>query len=328
MASANGKSRGHQIAYCQRGRLLTNLDIAGLVGRIGGGSDQAWPTPPGPITELFEQLDQLHLRDGRPSMREIAVRAGHGKISSSTVHNVFRSTKVPKWIFLKEIVKALHGDIEVFLFLWQAASQAENNAEKPSASPAEVAPLPQAQLETVVVAASQRIWSTEIPSRNPNFTGRVAELRALRANLVRGARSRPPAQIISGMGGIGKTEIAAEYIYLHRDKYEIIWWIRAEHHDRVRDSWSNWASDRNCGSRLRAVAVTGPSWRFWKRCSRESGPTGCWCTTMRRSPWTCKDTCLRSAGRSYHYYVTPTELARLHTSGQRSSLTFHRRGGR
>ena len=194
------------------------------------------PTPPGPITELFERLDQLHLRDGRPSMREIAVRAGHGKISSSTVHNIFRSTKVPKWIFLKEIVRVLHGDTEAFLTLWQAASQAENNAEKPSPSLADVAPLPQAQLETVTVAASQRLWSTEIPSRNPNFTGRVAELRALRSNLVRSARSRPPAQIISGMGGIGKTEIAVEYIHLYRDKYEIIWWIRAEHHDRVRDA--------------------------------------------------------------------------------------------
>jgi Tetratricopeptide repeat len=41
------------------------------------------------------------------------------------------------------------------------------------------------------------------------------------------------------MGGIGKTEIAAEYIHLHRDKYEIIWWIRAEHHDRVRDALVN-----------------------------------------------------------------------------------------
>ena len=42
-------------------------------------------------------------------------------------------------------------------------------------------------------------------------------------------RPHPAAQLISGMGGVGKTEIATEYIHLHRDKYEIIWWIRAEH---------------------------------------------------------------------------------------------------
>ena len=38
------------------------------------------------------------------------------------------------------------------------------------------------------------------------------------------------------MGGVGKTEIATEYIHVHRDKYEIVWWIRAEHHDRIRDA--------------------------------------------------------------------------------------------
>ena len=38
------------------------------------------------------------------------------------------------------------------------------------------------------------------------------------------------------MGGIGKTELSAEYIHNNRDRYEIIWWIRAEHHDRVRDA--------------------------------------------------------------------------------------------
>ena len=46
-------------------------------------------TPPGPITELYDRLDELHLKAGMPSMREIAARAGRGRVSSSTVHNVF-----------------------------------------------------------------------------------------------------------------------------------------------------------------------------------------------------------------------------------------------
>ena len=46
----------------------------------------------------------------------------------------------------------------------------------------------------------------------------------------------PHVQVIVGMGGIGKTELATEYIHHNIDKYEIIWWIRAEHHDRVRDA--------------------------------------------------------------------------------------------
>src|SRR5208282_2553094 len=83
------------------------------------------PTPPGPITELFERLDALHLAAGLPSTREIAVGIGRGVISSSTVHNMFRSSRVPRWGFLELVVEQLHGDREEFLALWQAARLAE-----------------------------------------------------------------------------------------------------------------------------------------------------------------------------------------------------------
>jgi tetratricopeptide (TPR) repeat protein len=194
------------------------------------------PTPPGPVTELFDRLDQLHLKAGRPSMREIALRVGRGRISSSTVHNVFRSSRVPRWAFLEDIVIALHGDTAEFQALWQAAWQAENKTAPSHATSADVARSGPASAEPATPGPSQPIWSTEIPSRNLNFTGRAAELEALHTNLVLHSRPHPSAQVISGMGGIGKTEIATEYIHRHRDEYEIIWWIRAEHHDRVRDA--------------------------------------------------------------------------------------------
>jgi tetratricopeptide (TPR) repeat protein len=188
-------------------------------------------------------------------MRQISVKAGRGKISSSTVHNVFRSTRVPRWSFLEEIVKALNGsneEIEEFRALWEAAWQAENRASAPGASPSAAAP-PAPPPEPAAVVLSQPIWSAEIPSRNPNFTGRVAALSTLRANLTDPAH--PQAQVISGMGGVGKTEIATEYIHRYRDEYEIIWWIRAEHHDRVRDALVN------LGQRLELRVATSGSAR-------------------------------------------------------------------
>jgi hypothetical protein len=193
-------------------------------------------TSSGPVTDLFERLDRLHLQAGRPSMREIAARAGRGRISSSTVHNVFRNSRVPRWSFLEEIVKALHGDTAEFMTLWQAAWQAENKTEATQASPPDLAAPSHEQARPATPGISQRIWSAEIPPRNPNFTGRIAELEALHSNLILRGRPHPPAQVISGMGGIGKTEIATEYVHRYRDQYEIIWWIRAEHHDRVRDA--------------------------------------------------------------------------------------------
>jgi tetratricopeptide (TPR) repeat protein len=213
------------------------------------------PTPPGPIADLFDRLDDLHSKAGRPSMREIAIRAGRGNISSSTVHNLFRRPQVPRWAFLEQVVKALGGpqDREIFLALWEAAWRAENNVAAPRKTPPDLA-LPQGhalndRLEfpphlphgtslkgrtEPVPRPSHRIWSNEIPSRNPNFTGRAAELDRLRDNLF--SRRPPHAQVISGMGGIGKTELATEYIHRNIGTYEIIWWIRAEHQDRVRDA--------------------------------------------------------------------------------------------
>lgn len=220
------------------------------------GSINREPTPPGPITALFDRLHAIHLAAGQPSIREIASGIGRGVISSSTIHNMFRGPRVPKWGFLELVVEELRGDTAEFRILWQEARLAESPAGPAAETmPAAVVPgnsatgttsadqgVPftmmsaAAPVEVTAPGPSQRIWSNEIPQRNLHFTGRVAELEAMRANLIRGDRLHPPAQLISGMGGVGKTEIATEYIHLYRDKYEIIWWIRAEHHDRVRDA--------------------------------------------------------------------------------------------
>jgi len=71
-----------------------------------------------------------------------------------------------------------------------------------------------------------QVWN--VPHhRNPNFTGRVDILSNLRLSLASG---EPAAwkQAITGMGGVGKTQLAVEYIYLHKTDYKVIWWIRSE----------------------------------------------------------------------------------------------------
>jgi len=192
------------------------------------------PTPPGPITDLFDRLDALHLSAGRPSTRAIAAGIGRGVVSSSTIHNMFRGPRVPRWSFMELVVTELHGDPAEFLKLWQAARVAEEvtgvegelpDPVPPNREPAESPP-----------GRAQRIWSSEIPHPNNHFTGRAAELETLRATLIAHGGQAPAAQVISGPGGIGKTEIATEFIHRYIDQYEIIWWIRAEHHDRIREA--------------------------------------------------------------------------------------------
>jgi tetratricopeptide (TPR) repeat protein len=217
------------------------------------------PTPPGPIADLFDRLDDLHSKAGRPSMREIAIRAGRGNISSSTVHNLFHRSQVPRWANLEQVISALGGaqEREAFLALWEAAWRAANNVAVPRKAPANLLP-PQVPTEAhdpeipprpsqgapqrravghseATPRPTHRIWSNEIPSRNRHFTGRAADLERLHGNLF--SQQSPHVQIISGMGGIGKTDLAAEYVHSNINSYEIIWWIRAEHQDRVRDAF-------------------------------------------------------------------------------------------
>lgn len=63
--------------------------------------------------------------------------------------------------------------------------------------------------------------------RNPNFTGRVELLEQLHKTL-RSGRPAAVTQAISGLGGVGKTQLALEYAYCHQEEYEVVWWARGD----------------------------------------------------------------------------------------------------
>jgi len=63
--------------------------------------------------------------------------------------------------------------------------------------------------------------------RNPNFTGREDLLNTLHDSLTSG-NTTALTQAMHGLGGVGKTQTAVEYIYRHAAEYEIAWWIRSE----------------------------------------------------------------------------------------------------
>ncbi len=73
----------------------------------------------------------------------------------------------------------------------------------------------------------ERIWN--IPyHRNHFFTGREAILEQLHDHFSRAATAaltQPPA--ITGLGGIGKTQIAIEYVYRHSEEYQYVLWVNA-----------------------------------------------------------------------------------------------------
>lgn len=66
-------------------------------------------------------------------------------------------------------------------------------------------------------------------SHNPNFTGRKDLLDRLSEALASGERAAfTQTQAITGLGGVGKTQLALEYSYRHTDDYQVIWWVRSE----------------------------------------------------------------------------------------------------
>ncbi len=54
-----------------------------------------------------------------------------------------------------------------------------------------------------------------VPQRNPFFTGRETLLKNLHTSLKKQGRA-----MLSGLGGMGKTQIAIEYAHRHRDEYD------------------------------------------------------------------------------------------------------------
>ena len=72
------------------------------------------------------------------------------------------------------------------------------------------------------------VWNIPYP-RNPYFTGREELLRRLAAALRGGETvgiSQP--QAVSGLGGVGKTQIALEYAYRYYQDYDTVLWTRAD----------------------------------------------------------------------------------------------------
>ncbi len=77
------------------------------------------------------------------------------------------------------------------------------------------------------------LWNMPYP-RNPFFTGRenlLAQLSTALKTYTAMALTQP--QAISGLGGIGKTQLAVEYAYHFHANYQAVFWVRADTQENV-----------------------------------------------------------------------------------------------
>ncbi|MEU2288402.1 FxSxx-COOH system tetratricopeptide repeat protein [Streptomyces sp. NPDC013178] len=80
-----------------------------------------------------------------------------------------------------------------------------------------------------------------LPPRNTHFTGRDATLRELRQRLT--SAGDVAMQVVHGLGGVGKTQLAVEYAYRYLSKYRFVAFVNAEDPDLVASQFASLARD-------------------------------------------------------------------------------------
>ena len=213
--------------------------------------------PAGPHRELVHALYELYSASGRPSTRAVsaAIRARHDlrdTVSHETVSAMLKGEGLPKWMKLECVVIYLASvavdqpdrvaTVRRFLELWRAASDTTN----PSSSqiPIELGTAGQVTHPRVPTPVTQEgppsslletRSSSEVPPRNPFFTGRNRVIETV-GELFNDDDTA--IVTILGLGGTGKTQLAIEYLHRYRDRYDLVWWTPSEASTRLRASLS------------------------------------------------------------------------------------------
>ncbi|MEU4237112.1 FxSxx-COOH system tetratricopeptide repeat protein [Actinoplanes sp. NPDC026619] len=200
--------------------------------------------PEGPKRDLLMRLHELYSQAGKPATRVISKRIDTEKLESvsyETISSLLRGDNVPGWARLQSIIMALclmsvhpveaAQELVRFNDLWL-------RYDSPGAPPIRVLPteiirparpIPPTIPARVVVA---RVHG-ELPARDTRFTGREKLLDDIEAQL---AASPEKPLVLFGPIGAGKTQLAAEYVRLHRDRYAVTWWVDGANAERAGES--------------------------------------------------------------------------------------------
>ena len=155
-------------------------------------------------------------RKGRNlSQSELAKHIGTDQVSISRWEN---GTVTPGPYFRQQLEK-LFGKVFEDVNLFIASSTEAGEVSQPAS--------------TLLQAPRALPWNVPY-RRNQFFTGRDKILTSLYAALSNSTSvALTQAQAISGLGGIGKTQIAVEYAYRYSDQYQAILWVTASSYDTL-----------------------------------------------------------------------------------------------
>ncbi|MEU0492393.1 FxSxx-COOH system tetratricopeptide repeat protein [Nocardiopsis sp. NPDC006139] len=84
-----------------------------------------------------------------------------------------------------------------------------------------------------------------VPHRNPMFVGRTGLIGILRDKIL--SNSQQAITALNGMSGVGKTELAKEYLHRYAGEYDLICWIPSSHDNQIRQTFSELAEQLGLG---------------------------------------------------------------------------------
>ncbi|HET9920290.1 MAG TPA: TIR domain-containing protein [Ktedonobacteraceae bacterium] len=150
------------------------------------------------------------------------------------------------------------------VFPGMAQSSLSERPAFPTSMQEQAPPFPGSGVQSIMPKSSGSIQTASLWNvpyhRNPFFIGREDILERLHQTFMTDKAGLAQTQIISGLDGIGKTQIAVEYAYRYRDDYQAVLWVRADTRESMISDFAHLADlldlpEKNTANREYAVSA-------------------------------------------------------------------------
>ncbi|MGW4757972.1 FxSxx-COOH system tetratricopeptide repeat protein [Streptomyces chartreusis] len=202
----------------------------------GTGTPQSW---------FVHRLQRLRTSSGSPTQAQLLAYDENKVLTRSSLSDLLagKFTKPPPWervsAYVTACVRAAHaGRID----LSSEEELARLRGDHATLTDLFETAVTQARApQTRTSSPRPRPATYRLPPRNTNFTGREATLRELRQRLT--SDRDGGMQVVHGLGGVGKTQLAVEYAYLFRPEYRFVAFVDAEDPDLVASQFASLARE-------------------------------------------------------------------------------------